>query len=127
MLGNHHDIRLDTEGFTAKHFTGTTKAADHFIRNDQHVIFAAHRLNLVPICARRHDHAARPHQRFAVKSGYGFRALPEDDIFQFGCQAISKLFIGLARFGIAIVVRTSNVKEAGQRHVKTTLVHLQPG
>ena len=57
-LGKRHQIRLNAERFAAPPVAGAPEAADHFIGDQQHVVFFADALNFRPIGFRWNDHAA---------------------------------------------------------------------
>ncbi|MNE09998.1 hypothetical protein D3C80_1026930 [compost metagenome] len=127
LLGQHHDVRLDTEGLAAEHLAGAPEAADHFVGDHQDVVLAAHLLDLGPISARRHDDAAGAHQRLADEGGDGLRALGEDGLLQLGGQAVGELLLALARQRVAVVVRAADVQEARQRQAEAAVVGRQAG
>ena len=79
-LGHRHDIGADAEMLKPEPFAQAAKAADHFIADQQDAIFAADRLDRLPISGGRDDHAARALHRFANERGNVFGADRQDAV-----------------------------------------------
>ena len=75
LLGHYHHVGLHVEKFVTEHGAEPAEAADHLVGNEQHVVLLEHRLDLVEVGARRHQHAARPHHRLGDESGDRVRPL----------------------------------------------------
>lgn len=86
---------------------------------------AADLLHFAPIGSWWRQHAAGSHQRLADERGHGLRTLGEDSRVQFRRQAISEGFLALARLREAIMMRTGDVFDEGQRQVEPALIDLQ--
>jgi hypothetical protein len=72
-LRDGDQIRLDVERLAAEHFAGAAKAGDHLVGNQQNVMLLEHRLDLLEVGRRWHDHAARAHERLGDEGGDGVR------------------------------------------------------
>ena len=57
----------NTECLRAPHLPGARKAADHLIGNEQDVVLAQDRLDLLEITLRRKNRPARAHDRLGEK------------------------------------------------------------
>ena len=71
---------------------GAAKAADHFIGDQQDIVFPADALDFRPVIHRRNEHAGRALDRFTDKSGNAMRAEFQNFSFQFLCALQSEFF-----------------------------------
>ena len=126
-LGHGHDVRLEVEGLAAPKIAGAPKAADHLVDDEQHVVLLEHRLDLFEIGRRRHEHAARAHDRLGDKGGDRLGAFLEDHLLQILRHAGGERLLAFAGLGEAVVMGAVGVQDVGDRQVEIPVVVRQPG
>src|SRR5262249_46616337 len=63
-------------------FSGTAKARDYFVEDEQHAVLAADRLNRWPVARRGHNGPSGAHDRFADEGRDAVGPLGEQPLFQ---------------------------------------------
>ena len=87
------------------------KAVDDLVGDQQHVVLAQHRLDLLPVGARRHDDAAGAHQRLADEGRNGVGAFAQDRLLELLGKTARERLLALARFAEAPMMRAGDVEE----------------
>src|SRR5215510_7648063 len=75
-LGKLHDIGLDTPVFEPKPGARAPKAGDHFVADEQHVVFVADLPNAWEIVVLRYNDTPSPLYRFGDKGSDRVRPFP---------------------------------------------------
>ena len=105
-----------------EHRAEPAEAVDHLVGHHQHVVAPAHGLDLLPIGGGRGQHAARADQRLADEGRDRFGSFREDLRLELGGEPVREGLLGLARLGIAVVVRAGDVLHLRQRQVEAAVV-----
>ncbi len=121
-LGAGQDVGLHVQRLAAPVVAGAPEPADHLVGDEQHVVLAQHRLDLLEVRPRRDDHAAGAHDRLGPHRRHRVRPLGQDHLLQFLGAARGKRLLALAGIGAVVVVRRHRVDEARQRHVERAVI-----
>src|SRR5215510_14993005 len=81
-LGKLHDIGLDTPVFEPKPGARAPKSGDHFVADEQHVVFVADLSNAWEIVVLRHNHPASSLHGLSDKGPYRVRPFPQNGLFE---------------------------------------------
>jgi len=127
LFAQRHDIGGEAILFTAERRAQPPKAADHLIRHHKDIVFAAQRLDPLPIAIGRRHHTARPHQRLADEGSNGFRAFAQNHLFGLGNQAGAERCLILARRAKPIEMRAGQVMHRNRWQIEIAVVARQPG
>jgi len=88
----------------------------------QHVVLAAHRLDLFEIGPGRHDNAARALHRLGEERGDGVGAFRLNQRIELIRESRREQLLALTRLRVAVGVRARRLEHAGNRHVEAALV-----
>src|SRR5262249_30053453 len=120
-------MSLEAKKRAAKLFAQAPKPADHLVGDHVEVVFPADLADPGEVSLRRHDDAARTHDRLSDECGDRLRPLADNHRFEFGRKPGRELLFGLAWKGKAIVMRTARVKNARNRKIEVGVVGGEPG
>src|SRR4051812_16518625 len=113
---------LETEKRATELFTQPAKAADHLVRDHVDIVFSTDLADPGEIGFRRHDDAARAHDRLSNECGDGLRPFTKNHRLEVSREPGDELLFGLARKAKPIVMRTTRVKDARNRQIKVGVV-----
>ena len=117
-LGQRHDVGLEAEGLRAEHVAGAAEPTDHFVDDEQDVVFLQDRLDTIEVGGGRHDHPARPHHGLGEKCGDGVGIFAQDQLLQIASEPGRESFLALARLRTAVVMRAVSVQDARDRQIE---------
>ena len=120
-------MRLEVELFAAEPRPQPPKTANHLVADDIQIVFGAHRHDLREIGPRRHDDAARAHYRLGNERSDRIRPFLDNQCVKFGGEPGGEVFLGLAVFGEAVIMRTAGVQKAAQRNVEIAMIAFKAG
>ena len=105
-------------GLTAPHLAGAGKAADDLVGDEQDVVLAQDRLDLLEIALRRKDRPAGSHDGLGEKGGDGVGPFRLDERLERLGHAGRKLRLALARLMAAVVMGKLGVLERRERQAE---------
>src|SRR6266850_4102584 len=81
-FGQRQHVWSKVPMFKREASSGTAKAGDHFVENEQYPVLAADRLDHRPVFRRRYDGPPRAHDRLTDEGGHGVRPLLQQVFLQ---------------------------------------------
>ena len=126
-LGDGDDVGLQPVGLAAEHVARAPETADDLVGDEQDVVLLQDRLDLVEICGRRQQHAARAHDRLGDEGRDRLRPFLLDQRLQARGHAAGELLLALAGLAEAVVVGAVGMDDVGDRQVEILVDRRQPG
>ena len=120
-LGEDHEVGRDAVGLTGERIAGAAEACDHFVGDDEHVVLAAHRLDLFPVGRRRRHDAAGAHHRLADEGGDGVGALGDDRRFELFGEPRGERLLALPGLAVTPEISAADVAHERQRQVEIAM------
>ena len=114
-LRQRHDVGLQIKGLRAEHVARAAESGDHFVDDEQDLVFLQQQLDAIEVGGRRHDDAARPHHRLGEERGDGVGTLAQDQPLQTVGEPCRERFLAFACFRAAVVVRAVGVQDTRDR------------
>ena len=121
-LRERHQVGLHVVEAGSEPSAQTTKAGDHFIGDEQHVMLVENLLDLLEIAFRWADRGGRAHHRLGDERADGLGILALDQLVEVLGQALGIIQLRLAGIGAPVVMRLVRVDHEIQRQAEG-LVH----